>query len=81
VAVAESAGRYKGVGYELGYDARPNLTTYRPFLGLTDFIRRGIVALGPRENIDIQSFMCAVGKEGHVRDALDRREGQGVSQG
>ena len=39
-----------------------------------DEIRDGIASLGPRDNIDVQSLMYVVGKEGYVREAIEARK-------
>ncbi len=69
------------LGYELEYEPEPNGRTYRSFCGLLDTIREGIASLGPRDNIDMQTFMYAVGKEGFVREALAARKKWEVSRG
>ena len=53
---------------------KPNMTTYRSCLELADTIRKGIESLKPRDNIDIQTFMYVVGKEGYVAEVTKRRE-------
>jgi hypothetical protein len=63
------------LGYELDYDPVPNARTYRSYLGLVDHIRNGIAVLEPRDNIDVQTFMYVVGKEGYLAAAIaDRRK-------
>ena len=62
------------LGYDLDYDPRPNIRSYRSLLGLVDEIRDGIASLGPRDNIDIQSLMYVVGTEGYVREAIEARK-------
>lgn len=62
------------MGYELRYDSMPNRDTYRSLLGFTTFLREGIAELAPRDNIDIQTFMYVVGKDGYVRHAVQDRE-------
>lgn len=68
------------LGFAFDYNSRPNIETYRSLLGLTDHIRKGIAALEPRDNIDIQSFLYVVGSDGYVAGAeserLKREEGQ-----
>jgi hypothetical protein len=61
------AGR---LGYELHYERLPNRTTYQSLLGFTEFLRAGIAELKPRDNIDLQTFMYAVAKEGYVQQAI-----------
>ncbi len=69
------------LGYELDYEPRPNMESYRSYLGLVDVIRDGIASLEPRDNIDIQSFMYVVGKEGYVRAAIAHREASDTAAG
>jgi hypothetical protein len=62
------------MGYELHYEPLPNRATYRSLLGFTEFLREGIATLEPKENIDLQTFMYAVGKDGYVQRAIRDRE-------
>ncbi len=62
------------LGFELEYHPAPNARTYRSFCGLVDTIREGIASFGTRDNIDMQTFMYVVGKEGFVREALAARK-------
>jgi hypothetical protein len=62
------------MGYELHYEPLPNRETYRSLLGFTEFLRDGIATLAPKDNIDLQTFMYVVGKEGYVRHAVSDRE-------
>jgi hypothetical protein len=66
------------MGYELHYESTPNRETYRSLLGLSAFVREGIAALEPKDNIDMQSFIYVIGKEGYVRQAVEDREGREV---
>ncbi len=69
------------LGYELEYESEPSTRTYWSFCGLLDTIREGIASLGPRDNIDMQTFMYAVGKEGFVRESLAARKKWEESRG
>ena len=62
------------MGYELHYEPLPNRETYRSLLGFTEFLRNGIATLEPKDNIDLQTFMYVVGKDGYFRDAISARE-------
>jgi hypothetical protein len=62
------------MGYELHYEPLPNPETYRSLLGFTEFLRDGIATLRPKDNIDLQTFMYVVGKEGYVQHAVSDRE-------
>jgi hypothetical protein len=62
------------LGYELDYDTSPNAHTYRSYLGVIDHVRDGILSLEPRDNIDVQTFMYVVGKEGYVAEAIADRK-------
>jgi hypothetical protein len=64
------------MGYELHYETTPNRETYRSLFGLSAFLREGIAALEPKDNIDMQSFIYVIGKEGYVREAVEDREGR-----
>jgi hypothetical protein len=61
------------LGYELDYTPAPNARSYQSYLGLIDQIRNGIGSLEPRDNIDVQTFMYVVGKEGYVAEAIAER--------
>jgi hypothetical protein len=62
------------LGYEFDYQPMPNLETYRSLLQVTDLLRKDIAVLQPKDNIDVQSFMHVVAKEGYVRGALRDHE-------
>jgi hypothetical protein len=62
------------MGFDLDYETLPNGRTYRSLLKFTEFLRNGIAGLQPKDNIDLQSFMYAVGKEGYIRKAMKERE-------
>jgi hypothetical protein len=63
------------LGYELDYDPVPNARTYQSYLGLVNCIWKGIGSLQPRDNIDVQTFMYVVAKDGYVAAATaDRRK-------
>ena len=62
------------LGFELDYDATPNIETYNSLIELVSFIRHGIARLGPKDNIDIQSMIWVVGNEGYVAEAVNARE-------
>jgi hypothetical protein len=61
------------LGEDFGYESRPRSSVYRRFLGFVDQLRSRIICLKPRDNIDVQTFMYAVGKSGFVREGVDRR--------
>ncbi len=48
-------------GFDLAYKARPNWMTYRNLLDFAKQVRADIQDLGPRDMIDIQSFLWVVG--------------------
>jgi hypothetical protein len=62
------------MGFDLHYQTLPNGRTYRSLLEFTEFLRRGIESLAPRDNIDLQAFIYAVGKEGYIREAAKKRK-------
>lgn len=50
-------------GLPFDYKARPNWTTYASLLTLTRSIRRDVLDLGPRDMIDMQSFLWVQGSD------------------
>jgi hypothetical protein len=62
------------LGRDLDYDPTPNPRSYRSFLDLVAYMRDGIQVLGPRDNIDLQTFMYVTGTEGYVAAAIEDRE-------
>ena len=61
------------MGYDLHYKSPPSRNAYRSLLDFTEFLRKGIAELEPKDNIDIQTFMYVVSKEGYVREAIAYR--------
>jgi hypothetical protein len=55
-----AAGRY---GFDLHYRSRPNWTTYSQLLDLAEMVRFEQRDLGPRDFIDVQSFLWVQGSE------------------
>jgi hypothetical protein len=55
-----AAARY---GFDLPYEPRPNWTTYHALLRLAALVRRDQADLGPRDLIDVQSFLWVQGSE------------------
>ena len=55
-----AAARY---GFDLEYRSRPNWTTYSQLLDLAEMVRFEQRDLGPRDLIDIQSFLWVQGSE------------------
>jgi hypothetical protein len=66
----ESARR---LGDDFSYESRPNSIVYQKYLAYTSRLREGISELHPQDNIDVQTFMYAVGKSGFVREGIERR--------
>jgi hypothetical protein len=62
------------LGYELEYEPRPNIDSYRSCVGLVDMIREQIHALAPTSNIDIQTFMFVVATDGYVASVERERQ-------
>jgi hypothetical protein len=50
-------------GYDFQYVSRPNWDTYAHLLGFTNRVRRDLQDLGPRDMIDVQSFLWIQGSE------------------
>lgn len=48
--------------FDLKYQADPNWATYQQLLRLTEVLFAGLDDLGPRDNIDIQSFIWLIGE-------------------
>jgi hypothetical protein len=59
-AMREAARKY---GFDLEYRSRPNWQTYSRLLELTDVLRRDLADLGPRDMIDLQSFLWVQGSD------------------
>lgn len=55
-----AAARY---GFDLPYQSRPNWTTYSALLRLAGLVKRDQADLGPRDLIDVQSFLWVQGSE------------------
>jgi hypothetical protein len=69
--VAQEAARR--LGEDFGYESRPRAAIYDRFMNFVSSLKSHIEHLGPRDNIDVQTFMYAVGKSGFVRECVDRR--------
>ena len=50
-------------GFDLAYKSRPNWETYASLLGLAELVRRDQRSLGPRDMIDVQSFLWVQGSD------------------
>jgi hypothetical protein len=50
-------------GYEFQYISRPNWVTYAHLLSFANRVRRDLEDLGPRDMIDVQSFLWIQGSE------------------
>ncbi len=55
-----AAARY---GFEFRYKSKPNWETYASLLELAEAVRRDQKALGPRDMIDVQSFLWVQGSD------------------
>jgi hypothetical protein len=53
----------RAYGFDLPYNSRPNWNTYSGLLELAARVRRDQRALGPRDMIDIQSFLWVQGSD------------------
>jgi hypothetical protein len=51
----------RAYGFDFDYRPRPNWETYASLLRFADVLRRDLADLGPRDMIDIQSFMWVQG--------------------
>lgn len=67
---AECAWR---LGEDFGYESEPSAAVYRRYLSFAENVRLGIAELAPRDFIDVQTFMYAVGKPGFVAGTEERR--------
>jgi hypothetical protein len=50
-------------GFAFGYQSRPNWATYSDLLALATWVKRDLKDLGPRDMIDLQSFLWVQGSE------------------
>ncbi len=50
-------------GFDFKYSSRPNWETYASLLELTETVRRDQRSLGPRDMIDVQSFLWVQGSD------------------
>lgn len=53
----------KAYGFAFDYRARPNWATYRSLLDFAETVRRDQAMLGPRDMIDLQSFIWVQGSD------------------
>jgi hypothetical protein len=53
----------RAYGYELPYRPRPSWDTYAALLAFTDLVQRDLADLGPRDMIDLQSFLWVQGSD------------------
>jgi len=51
--------------FDLRYDAEPNWTTYRQLLRLCQLLAEDLKDLGPKDYIDIQSFIWCIGDDNY----------------
>ena len=56
-------GAAEACGLSLGYRSRPNWDTYASLLNLARTVRRDVLDLGPRDMIDMQSFLWVQGSD------------------
>ena len=71
------------LGEDFGYESYPRSEVYRRYLNFVTTLRKGIAPLKPRDNIDVQTFMYAIGKRGFVRHTEQARltwEAKGTAQ-
>jgi len=69
--VAQESARRLGEIFD--YESPPTAASYASYLNYVSNLRTHISALGARDNIDLQTFMYAVGKSGFVREGVERR--------
>ncbi len=50
-------------GYDFSYRSQPNWQTYQSFLDFADLIKNDTALVGPKDMIDIQSFIWVLGSE------------------
>ena len=53
----------RAYGYELRYTSRPEWPTYASLLGFADRLAQDVADLGPRDMIDLQSFIWLLGSD------------------
>jgi hypothetical protein len=59
-----AAGEY---GFDFKYNSRPSWKVYANLLEFAEIIRRDLVDLKPRDMIDIQSFIWAIGSDEYAK--------------
>ena len=57
------AGVRRRLGFDFAYSSTPNWDTYSSFLELCRTVNRDLADLGPRDQIDIQSFLWVQGSD------------------
>jgi hypothetical protein len=50
-------------GYDFNYKSTPNWETYKSYIDFAEQVRRDNADLGPRDNIDLQSFIWVQGSD------------------
>lgn len=48
------------LGYDLGYQSRPNARGYQTFLAFADAVEEALASWAPRDRIDVQGFLWVV---------------------
>ena len=54
--------------FDLNYKSTPGWTTYASILGLAGIVRADLADLGPRDQIDIQSFLWILGSDEYAEE-------------
>ena len=49
--------------YDFKYSSNPDFTTYKSLLDFASFVKKETLDLGPRDNIDLQSFIWVMGSD------------------
>ena len=60
--------------YVFNYESPPTAASYVSYLSYVSDLKDRISDLNARDNIDIQTFIYAVGKSGFVREGVERRK-------
>lgn len=66
------------VGHDLQYESEPNMVTYQSMLDLTQKLAKGFESLAPRDNVDIQTVIWAIGSKGYSKLAEKARKEHGL---
>lgn len=61
------------MGHPFAYEQVPSARVYRDFMGFMGWLRDGVASMQPRDFIDLQTFVYAVGSEGFIAGSNEAR--------